>query len=240
MKYLLSLLMFFTASISHGQDVKENLKALEPRNFWENELKPTIVNSFDTGGQMILLSGALSVAATKQYDRTIYLHNLREDDKWMDSNVADIGGYLGSGGPGIAIAVLQLALDPVNGVAHSKALMLTAATHITTAFIVNRERPSGRDRLSFPSGHSSSAFATATSLAYAYGYKAGIPAYLAATFIGVSRVNENIHWASDVVAGAVLGIYWGRAAALNTGKSFMTVMPILDGETKGLSFAMEF
>ncbi|KYG67909.1 hypothetical protein AZI87_01130 [Bdellovibrio bacteriovorus] len=240
MKYLLSFLIVLSGPFAHGDDMKENLKTLEPRNFWEYELKPTIVNSFDTGGQMIFLSGALSVAATKQYDRTIYLHNLREEDKWMDSNVADIGGYLGSGGPGIAIAVLQLALDPVNGVAHSKALMLTAATHITTAFVVNRERPSGRDRLSFPSGHSSSAFATATSLAYAYGYKAGIPAYLAATFIGVSRVNENIHWASDVVAGAALGIYWGRAAALNTGKSFMTVLPILDGETRGLSLAMEF
>jgi hypothetical protein len=43
-------------------------------------------------------------------------------------------------------------------------------------------------------------------------------------------VSENIHWTSDVVAAAALGIYWGRASALVTEDrktSQPIVMPVM-------------
>lgn len=197
---------------------------------WKDQFKPTIKTSFDSTGLAIFASGAAATVIAHQYDQTIYSHNEIESDRFMNKNTASQGGFLGSGGPGISIAVLQLFFDQKNGLQHSRALALTAASHITLATMIHRERPSGRDYLSFPSGHSSSSFATATSLAYSYGWKVGVPAYTAATFVALSRVNENIHWFSDVVAGAALGIYWGRASAQldadRRSKSDLVIMPV--------------
>ena len=44
-------------------------------------------------------------------------------------------------------------------------------------YTVRRERPDGSNNKSFPSGHSASAFATATVLHRHYGWKIGVPAY---------------------------------------------------------------
>jgi undecaprenyl-diphosphatase len=63
---------------------------------------------------------------------------------------------------------------------------------------------------SFPSGHASSAFTAATLLTDA----GGSPAvwYPVAAVVGLSRVHVSIHHASDVAAGAVVGIALGRVA----------------------------
>lgn len=70
---------------------------------------------------------------------------------------------------------------------------------------INRRRPNGGN-YSFPSGHTVSAFAGAAFLQMRYGWKWGIPAYLAASLVGYSRVNARAHWTTDVLAGAVIGI----------------------------------
>jgi len=70
---------------------------------------------------------------------------------------------------------------------------------------VRRTRPDGGHH-SFPSGHSSSAFATAEILRRRYGWKAGLPAYVGAAYIAVSRVAERQHYLTDVVFGAAIGI----------------------------------
>lgn len=70
---------------------------------------------------------------------------------------------------------------------------------------VDRERPDGGSG-SFPSGHTASAFAGAGYLQIRYGWAYGVPAYLAASFVGYSRVEADRHWTSDVVAGAAIGI----------------------------------
>ena len=57
---------------------------------------------------------------------------------------------------------------------------------------------------SFPSGHTTTAFALATTIANHYpDYK--WYSYGLATLVGISRIYEEAHWASDVVAGAGLG-----------------------------------
>ncbi len=219
----------------------EKLDQLLDLNYlWHQEFKPTIENSFDNYGQLILGTGTALTILSHQYDGDVYRFNKDDSRKYLSSEVANFGGSLGSGTPGIAIALAQLFFDTPEGIAHAKAIILTATTHISMASIVQRERPSKRNKLSFPSGHTSSSFATATSLAYSYGYKAGIPAYIAASFVGVSRINENIHWLSDVVAGAALGIYWGRASALNTSKETYTLLPSLSHDYAGLSFHLPF
>ncbi len=96
--------------------------------------------------------------------------------------------------------------------------LLTAA--LTTNLlkpVVGRKRPatttdaflfkpfSGRD--AWPSGHTTMAFALATGLGDEIGsLPVSVALYGAATLTAWSRVNDNRHWASDVAAGALVGI----------------------------------
>jgi len=70
---------------------------------------------------------------------------------------------------------------------------------------------------SFPSGHTCVAFAAATVYAMEYHDRPLIPiiSYSAASLIGLSRITENKHWASDVFVGAVLGYLCGRQVVNN-------------------------
>lgn len=74
-----------------------------------------------------------------------------------------------------------------------------------------------RSNSSFPSGHTTVAFAAATVFAKEYANKPLVPiiAYSAATLIGVSRITENKHWATDVLVGAALGYLTGRQVVNN-------------------------
>ena len=86
---------------------------------------------------------------------------------------------------------------------------------------VNRTRPSGpssRFSSSFPSGHTSTTFALASVIERHAGWKAGLPAYAFASFVGASRVRFNRHYLSDVVAGAALGIIVGRTSVRMNGR----------------------
>ena len=70
---------------------------------------------------------------------------------------------------------------------------------------------------SFPSGHTTVAFAAATVFAMEYKGSAWVPvvAYSVATLIGISRITNNVHWATDVLAGAALGYFTGRQVVNN-------------------------
>lgn len=75
-------------------------------------------------------------------------------------------------------------------------------------YMVNRQRPYGGDH-SFPSGHTATSFMTATMLHKEYGWRSpwfSIGGYTVAAVTGVSRILNNAHWMSDVVAGAAIGI----------------------------------
>ena len=58
---------------------------------------------------------------------------------------------------------------------------------------------------SFPSGHSAFFFAMATAI-YLYNKKWGIGFFIAAILMNVSRVIAGIHYPSDILGGAVVGI----------------------------------
>ncbi len=62
---------------------------------------------------------------------------------------------------------------------------------------------------SFPSGHTTAAFAFAASVGMEHGVYWGTVSYLAATYSGFSRINDNKHRLNDVVAGAAIGVSYG-------------------------------
>jgi membrane-associated phospholipid phosphatase len=100
-------------------------------------------------------------------------------------------------------------------------------------------RPDGSNRKSFPSGHTSLAFASAATLYQRQGAKVGIPAFLVAGFVGVARVKADKHHWYDCVVGAGIG---AAAGFLITNKPERQVALMPWGDTKGggISLAARF
>lgn len=97
---------------------------------------------------------------------------------------------------------------------------MTAAIKLS----VGRTRPDGT-QYSFPSGHSSVTFATATVLQRDLGWKVGIPAYGLATYVAASRIQDKRHFLSDVTFGAAIGIVAGRSVTVGTGNARFAIAP---------------
>src|SRR3954454_3585611 len=89
----------------------------------------------------------------------------------------------------------------------------------------DRTRPNG-DPHSFPSGHSSTSFATAMVLQEHYGWKLGLPAFLLAGYTSASRVIAKQHWTSDVIFGAAIGMAAGRTATLHLRATRLSLAPL--------------
>ena len=87
-----------------------------------------------------------------------------------------------------------------------KSYIFTISTTHLLKQTTHKLRPDGSNYLSFPSGHTSSAFAGAMFIQNRYGYKFGIPSLLLASFVGFSRVDAKKHYWEDVVAGATISI----------------------------------
>lgn len=91
--------------------------------------------------------------------------------------------------------------------AFSVAFMAAAVNSLKTTSKVMR--PDGSNNHSFPSGHTATAFMTATMLSKEYSGQSpwySIGAYSVATATGLSRMMNNKHWLSDVMVGAGVGI----------------------------------
>lgn len=97
------------------------------------------------------------------------------------------------------------------------ATLLTSAVLTTTLkFAIDRDRPfvtypdiqklTGAGSPSFPSGHTSEAFATATSLSFAFPkWYVIAPSFLWAGAAGYSRMHLGVHYPTDVLVGALIG-----------------------------------
>lgn len=104
-----------------------------------------------------------------------------------------------------------------------RAQILSQVLVQTLKYTVRRERPDGSDNKSFPSGHSASAFATATVLQRYYGWKIGVPAYAVGSYVALARMSYNKHHATDVVMGAGFGIASARTVTMSVAKSKFTL-----------------
>lgn len=129
---------------------------------------------------------------------------------------------------------------------------------LTIKFATHRHRPSEADspdiwdgpslstsHLSFPSGHTQSAFSIATVIASEYSAIAAIPplAYGLATLTALSRVYNNAHWASDVLFGSAISYFTAKAVIRrhekDGGNNFI-VLPLVDRESIGLLLSYQF
>jgi membrane-associated phospholipid phosphatase len=123
---------------------------------------------------------------------------------------------------GTPIVIYAVGLIEKDSVTKKKAIFVletAAASAFTTLVLKNvikRDRPYvtypeidnvvEESSYSFPSGHTSSAFATATSLSMAYPkWYVIAPSFLWAGTVGYSRMHLGVHYPTDVLAGALIG-----------------------------------
>jgi membrane-associated phospholipid phosphatase len=151
----------------------------------------------------------------------------------------DAGNLAGNGAVQVGTALTVYA---VGRVARSRATARYGADLVRAQFVsgiitdglkvaVRRRRPDG-GRYSFPSGHTASAFATAAVTYRHFGPKAGIPAFVLASYIGSSRVTDFKHFPSDVLFGAAVGIAAGRAVSVH--HRDVTVSPFINRRAFGV------
>ncbi len=104
-----------------------------------------------------------------------------------------------------------------HGIQLCAALFVNTASTYALKKIVNRPRPATSysfidtkeiDKyLSFPSGHTSNAFVTASSLSFCYPkWYVIAPSFLWAGGVAYSRMHLGAHYPSDVLAGAIVGV----------------------------------
>ncbi len=159
--------------------------------------------------QMILLGGVLGSGLASQYDQSfqsdVYANGL------MPNGLATVGDYWGITGQLLLWGSFLKNDDKHHQLGY--ALNAFAANGFITyglKFAVGRERPDQSNTRSFPSGHTSNSFLTATIAHEIYGSKVGVPAYMLACITGLSRIHDNKHYVSDVIFGAALGTAIGK------------------------------
>ena len=75
----------------------------------------------------------------------------------------------------------------------TKSLLLTEAVTYGLKLSINKQRPDMSNNNSFPSGHTSTTFQSASFIHRRYGFKYSIPAYVLAGFTAASRINAKKH-----------------------------------------------
>jgi len=135
------------------------------------------------------------------------------------NNLSNTSKYISVGVP---VGYFVAGLIHENKALKQKAAYTAAAILFNTASttllknVVKRERPYNTytgifpDKIesdyAFPSGHSSSAFATATSLAITTKkWYVAVPAFAWSASVGYSRIYLGQHYPSDVIMGAIVG-----------------------------------
>lgn len=171
---------------------------------------------------LVSLSSTPVSAQTGNWENR-YLHHLetnRTEGKTNFYNSVSASMYVFS--LGVPLTYLATGLVKDNKEIKKTALYLTETMVIaqvisfSTKAIINRDRPAVSDptlqpvneakNASFPSGHTSGAFALATSLTIVHPkWYVAVPAYAWATLIGYSRLYLGVHYPTDAIAGAVVG-----------------------------------
>jgi len=177
----------------------------------ENPLKTTLILGGIAGATALLINNDLwlSKGISNYHDKT-------------KDTIFDIANYAGDGMVVMAGAAVFYALDSPRekefGAKLLEGLAISGLTGYVVKTVTGRERPSQTDNqfsfwhvsfsdMSFPSGHTSTAFMWATMIPEHYNRWLYFITYPAAITVAAARVYKDKHWVSDTFVGAALGIF---------------------------------
>ena len=213
---------------------------------YKSGIKPFIIPAALVGYGIIAKGDNLMNDFDRSVQRRIHTSNPNPSER-----IDDVLRYV----PAAAVYGLNIAgikgkhsvLDATGVFVLSNAIM--GASVKLTKRATQHVRPDGSDNHSFPSGHSSAAFASAEFLKQEYKDVSpwyGYGGYTVAVATGVLRMRHNKHWLGDVVAGAGFGILSTKAAYLlypevkklfkGKNATSYTLLPIYQEKCIGLTF----
>jgi membrane-associated phospholipid phosphatase len=206
---------------------------------------------WDTGDW--ITAALVAGASVALYNNDTKIQNWVLENKTATSaRIGDNVTYLGSGYLTVALVGGMYVYGEVadDSKAIETALLSVESFALTGVFVQVIKRTTGRHRPytgdpydtwsgptmnssydSFPSGHSSSAFAVASVIATEYdNYIVPPIAYTVAAITGYNRMQHNAHWASDVFVGAAIGYFTGKAivASHRNKDSRVSFSPLID------------
>lgn len=226
----------------------------EEDTFWSNVKNDFIAPWTDITGRKFLIGG-LGVAGGLVLTRDVTSYPLQEEtvkNRPMGS-YCKYGDWAGQMYPSILYIAGMEAYSYFadNPEAHEFAKVMIKSTlysSIVTDVLkktVQEPRPGDpSDKESFPSAHATRAFAFAATVNELHGSTWGIPAYILATGVAYSRMNDNRHYVHDVLAGAAIGASYGISIsrryktkiANQESKTEFTALPTGDGLALGFRY----
>ena len=192
--------------------------------------------------------GGLSAAPAALKNEDPEINEMLAGEDGTADMVFDPGDFIGSGVIEFSASVASYAAgkffhSPKTAAFGSDLFRAEVLNGIATVGLkqaIGRTRPDGGSG-SFPSGHSSTSYAAAAVVYSHFGAKWGIPAYALATYVGVSRLQENRHYPSDVLAGALLGSYIGfKISGRDRADHSLTVSPSYSQGAFGAMVSLRF
>lgn len=141
------------------------------------------------------------------------------------------------------------------GIIYGMSNIILNAVVIPTKHYSHKLRPDTSNYLSFPSGHTSEAFASAELIRMEFQTTQpwlGVVGYLIATTTGYLRMYNNKHWFSDVITGAGIGIPSTRLSYLiydkvssriqnkKKGESHTLILPTYQNQQLGFNLVKRF
>lgn len=162
---------------------------------------------------------------------------------------AEFGGDLGFGYLNGAYFLGQLVFGGQKGGERAEHMLETSFYTLGTTYglkkSIHESRPGYPDDPdSFPSGHSSFAFAFASVVTAQHGWGWGGLAHLGASFIAFSRINDDWHYLHDVVAGMTIGMSYGWGIYYNHQEYnkpyWLAVQPMDNLKGLALTFAYRY
>jgi membrane-associated phospholipid phosphatase len=186
---------------------------------------------------VILAIGGAAAAIAYPFDEDVTAHLASSEaagqffvaGKWIGSAYVQAGAAVGLYVVGRYVLPHADDQPATNKVSHLgfdllRALIVSQAFTQGIKIAVQRDRPTG-ECCSFPSGHSSAAFATASVLERHLGYRGAWPTFAIAGYVAMSRLHDNRHFLSDVLFGGALGVATGWTVVGRHGRSSFVLMP---------------
>jgi membrane-associated phospholipid phosphatase len=200
-----------TAAVMHfDSDIDEWARVQKQKHNWINKSSPVITRfGGDWGVYSVLAAGAISAAC--------------KNEKGVQTTLLATQAMITSGVWVNIIKILTGRERPIADYTFSKSEsgVWYGPFAAWDQDLAIRKPVSAFD--AFPSGHTATAFSIATVFATQYKDIKEIPVicYSAATLVGISRLTEHEHWASDVFAGGILGYLCGRQVVNHYNKTHL-------------------